>query len=228
MKIFWVISAAAAAAAAAATMPTLTSGGPGRGTKLTGTGRSGVAVGCSGGGGGSSCARPLPKTGLGGVNLPDTYADPAPNLTRCCSACDASPRCVGWTLNAREQTCFLKSSTTGAKANPAAVASGLKASSPLAPPPPPYPPPPPAPPGARNVLFVPVDDMRPSQGAYGQPVITPNFDRFAAAGVLFSRAFANFAWCVRFPNATAAFPTAAALTTLPPRATHTAVPRLPR
>jgi arylsulfatase A-like enzyme len=42
------------------------------------------------------------------------------------------------------------------------------------------------------VLFIAIDDMRPSIGA---PVITPAMDRLAADGLLFSRAYANFPWC---------------------------------
>ena len=45
--------------AAAAAVPTLTSGGPG-----------------------SSCARPLPKTAIGGVDLESSFADQTLNLTR--------------------------------------------------------------------------------------------------------------------------------------------------
>jgi arylsulfatase A-like enzyme len=41
-----------------------------------------------------------------------------------------------------------------------------------------------------NVLFIPVDDLRPQLGCYGQShVISPNFDRLANEGMLFERAY---------------------------------------
>ena len=144
----------------------------------------------------SSCPHPLPKMGLAGVNLEASFADPALNVSACCAACDTLPSCLGWTLNAKQELCFLKSSVGLPKHSVDAVASGLKVGA--SPGPSPCPPAPPskhAPKNAKNVLFIPVDDMRPSQGVYGQPVHTPNFDRLGAAGTVFSRAFANFAWC---------------------------------
>ena len=60
---------------------------------------------------------------------------------------------------------------------------------------PPTPAPVPAPPGSPNVLFIAIDDMRPSIGAYGAPVVTPAMDGLARDALLFSRAYANFPWC---------------------------------
>ena len=136
--------------------------------------------------GGGSCASPLPKMGLSGVSMAQSYVDATLNVTRCCGECDALASCVGWTMNELQTTCFLKSTVAAPSHNAHAVSSGLK---------PAPPPPPPPPPGAKNVLFVPVDDMRPSQGVYGEPVVTPRFDELGATGTVFSRAFANFAWC---------------------------------
>ena len=56
-------------------------------------------------------------------------------------------------------------------------------------------PPPPAPAGSPNVLFIAIDDMRPSIGAMGAPVHTPAMDRLASESLMFDRAFANFPWC---------------------------------
>ncbi|MFV1996054.1 MAG: sulfatase, partial [Verrucomicrobiales bacterium] len=47
-----------------------------------------------------------------------------------------------------------------------------------------------------NVLFIAVDDLRPSLGCYGDPVaITPNLDRLAERGLLFERAYCQQAVC---------------------------------
>jgi arylsulfatase A-like enzyme len=47
-----------------------------------------------------------------------------------------------------------------------------------------------------NVLFVVVDDMNTDLGAYGHPLVkTPNIDRLAEQGVLFSRAYAQYPQC---------------------------------
>ena len=48
----------------------------------------------------------------------------------------------------------------------------------------------------RNVLFVVVDDMRPAIGAYNFSLAyTPNMDRLAQEGLVFSRAFVQYAYC---------------------------------
>lgn len=47
-----------------------------------------------------------------------------------------------------------------------------------------------------NILFIAVDDLRPQMGCYGQAqMITPNFDRLAARGMLFERAYCQQAVC---------------------------------
>lgn len=51
-------------------------------------------------------------------------------------------------------------------------------------------------PGRPNVLFIAVDDLRPTIGAYGDPYAkTPNLDRLAASGVTFLQAHAQQALC---------------------------------
>ena len=48
----------------------------------------------------------------------------------------------------------------------------------------------------RNVLFIIVDDLKPLLGSYGYPeIISPNIDRLASDGVLFSKAYAQQAIC---------------------------------
>lgn len=47
-----------------------------------------------------------------------------------------------------------------------------------------------------NVLFIPVDDLRPDLGCYGDTNIkTPNIDRLAQQGVIFNRAYCQQAVC---------------------------------
>jgi iduronate 2-sulfatase len=52
-------------------------------------------------------------------------------------------------------------------------------------------------PGKRpNVLFIIVDDLRPEMGCYGSDLVkTPNFDRLARRGLVFSRAYCQQAVC---------------------------------
>ncbi|MEM8911779.1 MAG: sulfatase [Planctomycetota bacterium] len=47
-----------------------------------------------------------------------------------------------------------------------------------------------------NILFIAVDDLRPSLGCYGDPVaITPHMDRLASTGTRFDRAYCQVAVC---------------------------------
>lgn len=47
-----------------------------------------------------------------------------------------------------------------------------------------------------NILFIPVDDLRPELGCYGNSMIkTPNMDRLARNGLLFTRAYCQQAVC---------------------------------
>ncbi|MBK1876694.1 sulfatase [Pelagicoccus mobilis] len=50
--------------------------------------------------------------------------------------------------------------------------------------------------GRKNVLFIAVDDLKPSFGCYGdERAITPNIDALASQGTLFSRAYCQQAVC---------------------------------
>jgi iduronate 2-sulfatase len=47
-----------------------------------------------------------------------------------------------------------------------------------------------------NVLFIIVDDLKPSLGTYDHPIVqTPNIDRLANSGIQFNNAYCNFAVC---------------------------------
>ena len=48
-----------------------------------------------------------------------------------------------------------------------------------------------------NILFIGVDDLRPELGCYGADYIhSPNIDRLADEGVLFERAYCQWAVCM--------------------------------
>ena len=46
-----------------------------------------------------------------------------------------------------------------------------------------------------NVLFIMVDDLRPQLGCYGQQIVSPNINRLAKKGQLFTRAYVNYPVC---------------------------------
>ncbi len=47
-----------------------------------------------------------------------------------------------------------------------------------------------------NVLFIPIDDLRPQLGCYGhRQMVTPNIDRLAGEGVVFARAYCQVPVC---------------------------------
>jgi iduronate 2-sulfatase len=46
-----------------------------------------------------------------------------------------------------------------------------------------------------NVLFIMVDDLRPQLGCYGQEIVSPNINRLAKKGQLFTRAYVNYPVC---------------------------------
>jgi hypothetical protein len=53
-----------------------------------------------------------------------------------------------------------------------------------------------APKGAKNVLYIVADDMRPDLPCYGQSqVIAPNFDHFAKTAMVFDRAYCQQSIC---------------------------------
>jgi arylsulfatase A-like enzyme len=55
--------------------------------------------------------------------------------------------------------------------------------------------------GAKNVLFIVSDDYRPSTGAYGvEQSSTPNLDKLASEGILFTAAHVQFSYCAPSRN----------------------------
>ena len=105
--------------------------------------------------------------------------------------------CFAWTFNAQDAespTCYLKYGTGCYNHTVPNATSGVLGPAP--PPPPPSPAPHPTPIGAKNVLFIAVDDMRTNIGAYNYSLAhTPNMDALAASGLVFDRAYVQYAYC---------------------------------
>jgi hypothetical protein len=135
-------------------------------------------------------------------------------VSSCCTACVALPACISWTLNTVQKQCHLRAVFTGHLTKGTSCTSGLArpqpptpapqprptpAPTPLAPTPAPVPPPA----GAKNVLFILVDDLRPQLGAYNIsvcggggaakiPMHTPSIDRMAARGLTFLNHYTQY------------------------------------
>jgi hypothetical protein len=136
-----------------------------------------------------------------GTGYPDSgsVGTPVANVdspSTCCCLCASTEGCNGWTLNGDKQnTCYLKT-----RAGPSTAVASKGSVSAVLPTRPPYAPPYPTPRNAKNVLFLAVDDMRPSLGAYnftlpGMPSHSPHIDTFAKEGLLFKRAYVQYAYC---------------------------------
>ena len=106
-------------------------------------------------------------------------------------------------------TCRVKRGSQGYKSGMTNTKSLWVHSGPTPPPTPPPSPLPPAPtpppftppPGAKNVLFIAVDDLRPQLGAYGSSFMkTPHIDELAATGTLFQRAYVQYSFCAPSRN----------------------------
>jgi len=119
------------------------------------------------------------------------------DVAACCAACDKEPKCTCWTLNHSEgSTCYLKPGTGISKHAGNCTSGGIVAPPP--PPGPPPPPPPPAPKGAKNVLMILIDDIRPELSNYGSHVPTPNFEKFAKGALTLTNACKCWwCWCWR-------------------------------
>ena len=139
-------------------------------------------------------------SGGGHSIAPDNFT--TASATECCQLCKEHSNCVGWVAynasKAGRVTCHIKESATSAIC-PQRTPQCDKWCGSLPPPPTPAPNPPPK--GAKNVLFVVSDDFRPSSGAYGvKEASTPNLDRLAAEGILFTAAHVQFSYCAPSRN----------------------------
>ncbi|EDQ87636.1 uncharacterized protein MONBRDRAFT_27026 [Monosiga brevicollis MX1] len=129
------------------------------------------------------------------------------NFGDCCEHCMLNAGCEAFELipDASDQssTCYLKRGWVNVT-NPnrtdctVGYVKGLNIPSPSLPPRPPIKV---APTGAKNILFIPVDDMRPSIGTYNFSLVhTPNMDRLATQGLRFDNAYVQYAYCAPSRN----------------------------
>lgn len=110
----------------------------------------------------------------------------------CCTLCAEHNDCFTWTFNYGESktplNCYLKGNWTWPFES-GNCTTGIRD---FAPTPSPFP----TPQDAKNVLFIAVDDMRPSIGAYNFSLAhTPFMDQLAKEGLLFTHAYTNYAYC---------------------------------
>lgn len=124
---------------------------------------------------------------------------PAATAAECCARCNTDPACLFYTFNPNVRCtasgpmgcCHPKSSKAGREAAPGRT-SGQSHNTAA-----PTPAPSPAPPGARNILFIVADDLRPNlNAAYGQrQMLTPNLDALARESLIFTHAFVQQQVC---------------------------------
>ena len=121
------------------------------------------------------------------------------SAAECCAACAADPagECIAWTWNFKHgeanSTCYFKLDAACARQSTTTAVSGILGAPPT---PPPTPAPHPTPAGAKHILFLVVDDMRPNLGCYNHSLAhTPHLDQLAASGLRFDRAYVQYAYC---------------------------------
>eukprot|EP00729_Bicosta_minor_P010356 gene10356-11183_t len=136
------------------------------------------------------------QVGFCGGGAPVISATPHTTAGDCCAKCTAHSGCKSWTVNnattAAAATCYLKAFVPAPSMGHHA-AGCTSGTDPYTPPPPP----PPAPKGAKNVLFIAVDDLRPELGAYDYKnhPDTPNLDKFATTALTFLNAYTQYSFC---------------------------------
>lgn len=118
----------------------------------------------------------------------------------CCASCDATAGCTAWSLwekgdprgSLATTECGLYAFSSPPTLKPGSCTTGVIRT----PAPPPPAPTPPAPPGAKNVLYFIVDDLRTQLGAYGHnTTLTPNLDKLASRGLRFTNAYCQQGVC---------------------------------
>ena len=132
------------------------------------------------------------------------------DAAECCTMCSQLPVATAWTLKASTKICHCKVQNLRAAGTPmgSSTSGSIGPAPPPLPPPPPGPrpphpsppapaPPSPAPPGARNLLYIVVDDLRNELGfTNSRPgLVTPNVDALARKGAVLSRAYIQQGVC---------------------------------
>ena len=109
------------------------------------------------------------------------------DVAACCAACQSDAAlCMAYTVNHDRTTCFLHPASDAPLAQGHCTSGIVRSPTPRKPPA-----------GAKNVLWLVADDMRPNLNkAYGQSyMVTPALDAFAKTALTFDRAFTNVAIC---------------------------------
>ena len=122
----------------------------------------------------------------------------AKNGCDCQAQCDTDKSCDHWVYAPKQDgLCHFKNVPVNASdLKPGTCTVGPNNRGPT-PAPAPTPGPQPAPPGAKNVLYIIVDDLRNELGFTNKNphIITPNLDALAAAGTVFDRAYVQQGVC---------------------------------
>lgn len=144
------------------------------------------------------CPEILPNTCLPS-SLPILQELDVETPAACCAACEANPQCASWTLNTQVKKCHIRATFLDKQDGEQCTSGHIAGRGPA---PAPAPTPTPAPAGAKNVLLVVVDDLRPQLNAYNISVCggkrqmhTPNLDQLASRSLLFRNAYTQYAVC---------------------------------
>jgi len=153
-----------------------------------------------------TCPQVLQGTCMGQGTGPSSYAGfTATSPDECCAACQQDGTlCYGYTYFTSKRACQLLDAWNASLLHKGVCTTGKVNNWPQKPPPRT---PSQAPKGAKNVLFIVADDMRPSLGPYAanparSPYFTPNMNALAADGITFTRAYIQFSY-VRMPQMSA-------------------------
>jgi hypothetical protein len=118
------------------------------------------------------------------------YTNLSDSARACCELCVSNPLCCTFTMNHNNDNCFLHGESKSTDSRKGNCTSAVIRSTPT-------PAPAPAPKGAKNVLFLIADDLRPQLNkAYGKTFMhTPNIDAFTDTALVFDWAYTNMAIC---------------------------------
>jgi arylsulfatase A-like enzyme len=120
------------------------------------------------------------------------YTNLSDSAPACCELCVSNPLCWTFTMNHKKGKCFLHGASKSTDSHQGNCTSAVMRSNAA-----PTPAPVPAPKGAKNVLFLIADDLRPQLNkAYGKTFMhTPNIDSFTDTALVFDWAYTNMAIC---------------------------------